>query len=353
MPSSSSRLRLALPSKGMEEQTLEFLSAAGLSVNRSNPRQYRARIRGLPGVEVLFQRAADIFAKVDEGSVDLGITGFDIVREHQREDDDIVILYPGLGYGQCQLVLAVPESWIDVTSVADLAEISSQFRARGRELQVATKYQNLARQFLYDHGINYFSIVESSGALEVAPALGYADVVCDLMSSGVTLRENRLKTIAGGVLLESQSCLIANGKSLLADAEKLHLCRAVLELIEAYLRSREYLSLTANIRGDSAEDVARQVTAYTEVAGLSGPTISRVYPKAGAEADWFAATVVVQRELLQRAVDCLRKAGASSVTAIALRYVFESKCWSYEALRRQLEGARGRGPGARELETVG
>lgn len=347
-------LRLALPSKGMEAETLEFLAAAGLAVNRSNPRQYRARLQGMAGVEVLFQRAADIFSKVAEGSVDLGITGFDIVREHQREDDDTLVLYSGLGYGHCALVLAVPESWIDVTSVADLAEVSSDLRGRGAELRIATKYPNLTRQFLFDHGITYFSIVESSGALEAAPALRYADVICDLMTSGVTLRENRLKTIAGGTVLESQACLIANRRLLRADPGKVQHTRALLELIEAYLRSREFLSLTANIRGDTAEAVARQVTAHAEVAGLSGPTVAPVFPKAGGESGWFAVTIVVQRDLLQRAVDCLRKAGAANITATGLRYVFDARSWSFEALRRQLEGERaggeragatGRGPG--------
>src|SRR5256885_2774604 len=91
-------LRLALPSKGMEEATLSFLKSCGLSVNRTNPRQYRATVPALSGVQVLFQRANDIFAKVDEGSVDLGVTGYDIVREHQYEDDNVVVLMNGLGY---------------------------------------------------------------------------------------------------------------------------------------------------------------------------------------------------------------------------------------------------------------
>lgn len=342
MADSSAALRVALPSKGMEAETLDFLSAAGLTVNRVNPRQYRARIERLPGVEVLFQRAADIFAKVGEGSVDLGVTGLDVVREHHHEDDEVAIMYPGLGYGHCSLVLAVPEGWIDVASVADLAEIATDFRSQGRELRVASKYPNVTRQFLFDHGITFFQIVESSGALEAAPALNYADVICDLMTSGVTLRENRLKTVAGGVVLESQACLVANRKALLADVNKLHLSGALLELIEAYLRSREYASLTANISGESAEAVARLVTAHSEVAGLSGPTVSRVFPKVGGEVDWFAVTIVVKHELLQQAVDCLRRAGASSITAIDLRYVFEARCWSYEALKRQLEGSRAR-----------
>jgi ATP phosphoribosyltransferase len=107
-PRVTDELRLALPSKGMEEATLGFLAACGMAVDRSNPRQYRAALRAPAGVTVLFQRAADIFAKVDEGSVDLGITGYDIVREHEREDDDVEVLYRELGYGRCALVLAVP-----------------------------------------------------------------------------------------------------------------------------------------------------------------------------------------------------------------------------------------------------
>src|SRR5918911_1057085 len=235
-------VRIALPSKGMEEQTLEFLAACGLKVNRPNPRQYRASISALPGLEVLFQRANDIFDKVEEGSVDLGITGYDIVREHQREDDGVVMLQQALGYGTCALVMAVPEGWIDVSSVTDVAEICAEFRRSGRDLRVATKYPNLTRQFLFDHGINYFRLVESSGALEAAPQLGYADLIVDLMTSGVTLRENRLKMVAGGQILASQACLIGNRRTLQASPENLELTRAALELIEAHLRSRDFYS---------------------------------------------------------------------------------------------------------------
>jgi ATP phosphoribosyltransferase len=331
-------LRMALPSKGLEEATLDFLSACGLRVNRTNPRQYRATIPALPGAQVLFQRANDIFAKVDEGSVDLGVTGYDIVREHQYEDDNVVVLMNGLGYGHCELVVAVPEGWIDTTSMVDLAQISADLRTRGRELRVATKYPNLTRQFLYDHGINYFRLVESSGALEAAPQLGYADLIVDLMTSGVTLRENRLKMVAGGQILASQACLIGNRRTLQASPENLELTRAALELIEAHLRSRDFYSITANIRAESPEAVARRVTAHAEVAGLRGPTIARVYPKVGGDEGWFAVTVVVESKLIISAVDSLRRAGASHITVVGVRYVFESRSWSFEALRRRLAG---------------
>jgi ATP phosphoribosyltransferase len=338
------QLRLALPSKGMEDATLQFLAACGMAVDRSNPRQYRAALRAPAGVTVLFQRAADIFDKVDEGSVDLGITGYDIVAEHEHEDDDVEVLYRELGYGRCSLVLALPDAWIDASSIADLAQVATDLRAKGTELRVATKYGNLTRQFLYQHGINYFTIVESQGALEAAPTMGYGDVVSDLMTSGVTLRENRLKTIDGGTILSSEACLIGNRRQLAASETKLQRTRAILELIEAYLRGRNYASLTANVRGDSAETVARRVTALEAIAGLRGPTISRVYPKAGAEPDWFAVTVIVRRDLLLTAVEHLRKAGATEVTVHDVHYVFEHRSWSFEALQRHL-GLRSRGSG--------
>ncbi|HZU06275.1 MAG TPA: ATP phosphoribosyltransferase [Chloroflexota bacterium] len=347
-------LRLALPSKGMEEDTLRFLAACGLGVERSNPRQYRATLRHPPGVTVLFQRAADIFDKVDEGSVDLGITGYDVVAEHQREDDDVVVLYRGLGYGRCSLVLAVPDGWLDVATIADLAEVATALRARGAELRVATKYPNLTRQFLYQHGINYFTLVASQGALEAAPTMGYSDVVADLMTSGVTLRENRLKTIAGGTILESEACLIGNRRQLGASDTKLQRTRAILELVEAYLRGRNYVSLTGNVRGESEEAVARRVTAVEAIAGLRGPTIARVYPKAGGERDWYAVTVVVRRDLLLTAVEHLRKVGAAEISVQDVHYVFEQRSWSFEALQRQLGTRRGAGrPEAMDLPDLG
>jgi ATP phosphoribosyltransferase len=344
-------LRVALPSKGMEDDTLAFLKMCGLTVDRSNSRQYRASLRSLAHVEVTFQRASDIFAKVDEGSVDLGITGYDVVAEYRREDDRVTVLMPELGYGRCALVVGVPESWIDVGTIADLAEVSASLHARGRDLRVATKYVNLTREFLYDNGVNYFTLVESSGALEAAPSLGYADMIADLTSSGVTLRENRLKTIAGGTILPSEACLIANREELRADPGKLERTRLMLELMEASLRSRSFLSITANVRGGTAETVARQVIAHGDVAGLRGPTIARVYPKSLDEDDeeWYAVTVIVSRDRLQEAVDALRRAGASDTTAVPLVYVFESRSWSFEALLRVLEERPSPGLGARRL----
>lgn len=333
-----SALRLALPSKGWEDDTLRFLSQCGLRVDRSNPRQYRARMRGLPSgyAEVVFQRATDIFDEVNAGSVDLGITGYDIVAEHRSEEDDVLVVHNELGFRRCALVLAVPEGWVDVTSVSDLAEVAVELRGAGRELRVATKYANLARQFLFDRGITYFTLVEVSGAIEAAPALETADIICDLTSSGVTLRENRLKPISGGVVVESQACLIGNRRELLADPQRLEATRELLELMDAYLRSRQQISITANIQGASAEAVASRVLGAGGVAGLRGPTIARVFPKEPSEGEWFALTVVIGEDALLPTVEALRRAGASDVSAVQVRYVFEHRSWTFEALKRQL-----------------
>lgn len=338
-----SALRLALPSKDWEDDTLRFLGQCGLRVDRSNPRQYRARMSGLPSgpAEVVFQRAPDIFEEVSAGTVDLGVTGFDIVAEHRSEEDDIVVVYDKLGFRRCALVIAVPEGWVDVSSVSDLAEVGAELRTAGREMRVATKYPNLTRQFLYDRGITHFSLVEVSGAIEAAPALETADIICDITSSGVTLRENRLKMINGGTVLESQACLIGNRRELQANAEHLDATRGLLELMEAYLRSRQQVSITANIPGESAEEVARQVLASGGAAGLRGPTIAPVFPKdASVEGRWFAVTVVVGEDILLPTVEALRRAGASEVSATQVRYVFEHRSWTYEALRRQLSVSR-------------
>jgi ATP phosphoribosyltransferase len=331
-----SALRIALPSKGWEDDSLRFLGNCGLRVDRSNPRQYRARMRGLPTgpAEVVFQRATDIFEEVNAGTVDLGLTGYDIVAEHRSEEDQIVVVHGELGFRRCALVVAVPEGWVDVTS--DLAEVAVELRSTGRELRVATKYPNLTRQFLYDRGMTYFELVEVSGAIEAAPALETADIICDITSSGVTLRENRLKAIAGGVVVESQACLIGNRRELQADAQRLEATRCLLELIEAYLRSRQQISITANIPGESAEAVARRVLASGGVAGLRGPTVARVFPKDASDGEWFALTVVVGEDVLLPTVEALRRAGAREVSATQVRYVFEYRSWTFEALKHQL-----------------
>lgn len=331
-------VRFALPSKGkLEKATLDFLAASGLEVLRLNERQYIASIPSVPQLEVLFQRALDIVSKVDEGSADLGITGYDILCEQAEGYDDVLILCKNLGYGSCELVLAVPESWLDVSSFDDFAELTILFKQKGRDIRVATKYPSLVRKWFYERGVFHFSLVEVQGALEVAPGLGYADAIADLTSSGTTLRENHLKRLSGGTILESQACLIGNKRHLQEKTDKLDTTRLILELMEAHLRAKKLISLTANIRGESAEVIARNLMKERALCGPHGPAIAKVYSKIWGEDDWYTTTIVVEEGMLLRAVDHLRKAGGTDIMVFSPNSVFDSKSWNYQSVIENLK----------------
>lgn len=332
-------LRLGLPSKGrIEEVTMRFFEAAGLPVSRPNPRQYAGRVDGRPDVSVIFQRAADIVAKVDDGSLDVGVTGYDQVCEYRYDDDNLIVLMEDLGYSRCQIVVAVPEAWLDIATVADLADLAVELKTGGRELRIATDYPNLARAFLYRHGVNYFVLTGAEGALEAAPSMGYADLIIGLTETGTTLRDNRLKLLEGGRLLRSQACLIGNRRALAGSPAKRPPLRAIMELIEARLRVRDYRRLTANIRGESPEAVAQSVIAHLETAGAQGPTVARVYPKhAPLGESWFAVTIIVRTDQLLAAVDHLRRTGAAGISVHTPEYIFEAESWTYKAAMHALE----------------
>ena len=317
-------LRLAVPSDGaLHEETLRLLTACGLDVHRSNQRRYTAEMPSLPGVTVHFQRSADIGLEVEEGTADLGVTGYDKYLETRREGGEAAVIIEGLDFGHSKLVLGVPDSWIDVESVSDLAELAMEFREEGRDLQVATKYPRSVGRFLLRSGVNYFSLVPSSGTLEVAPTMGYADIIADITSSGTTLRENRLKTIQGGVIMSSEACLVANRRQVASSEEKLQLATALLERIEARLEAKDLYSVTANLRGETAEGVASLVLDHGDISGLRGPTISKVHTLEGD--GWFAVTVLVERAKMMEAVKRFREIGASSVTVSQPDYVFRSR----------------------------
>lgn len=333
----ASTLRLALPNKGqLSAPTLDFLAAAGLKVSRPNERQYVATIPSVPDMTVLFQRAGDISTKVDEGSADVGITGYDIVREKGIGRDNTVVLWEELGYGACELVLAVPEYWIDVTSTGDFADLSASFKGKGKILTIATKYPNLTKEWLYDRGIIHFSLVEAEGALEAAPSIGYADVIVDVSASGTTLRDNRLKQIAGGTILKSQACLIANKRLLRDDMGKLRMTRTILEFIEAHLRAKQFVSVATNIHGESPEAVVRKLHTEKHFDGLREIDISKVFSASQGKDDLYSVSIMVERALLLEVVDQLRKAGGANIKVSETSYLFDSLSLHYEALTDQL-----------------
>ena len=333
---STDGLRLVLPSDGdLYEPSLAFMRDCGVPVDRPSIRRYTATVPALPGSTVLFQRTADIPQKVEEGSAELGITGLDRFLEYRREGSPVIPIMEDLGFGHCELVLAVPDSWLDVVSMDDLADLAVEFRQEGKQLRIATKYPLLLRRFLFSRGINYFSLVQASGTLEAAPAAGYADLIADLTASGATLRENRLKTVEDGTILVSQACLIGNLTLLRAAPWGLDLTRRMLEIMEGRLRASSFYRLTANVRGSSPEVVSANILTRADLAGLQGPTISRVYNVE--EQDWYAVSLVVPREKLHDAVDHLRQAGGIDISASQVSYLFKDLCQAYKKLLESLE----------------
>ncbi|WEX08438.1 ATP phosphoribosyltransferase [Chelativorans sp. AA-79] len=203
---------LALPSKGrLKDEAVERLKQAGFAIRLpENERRYRAAVDGFDGLEVTFLSASEIARELDRGSIDLGITGEDLVRETIPDWESRVAIPARLGFGHADVMVAVPDVWFDVSTMADLDDVAADFRHRhGRRLRIATKYWRLTQQFFSQkHGIQVYRIVESLGATEGAPASGSADVIVDITSTGSTLKANHLKVLDDGVILRSQACLV-------------------------------------------------------------------------------------------------------------------------------------------------
>lgn len=336
-------VRFAIPSKGsLYDAALGFLESSGLKVSRPNPRQYTARIKALPQVEVLLHRSADVVQKVMAGDVDIGITGLDLLSELAADEPNVVIAVEDLGFGGVDLVLAVPEAWVDVQSWRDLADLAAEWAAEGRQLRIATKYPNLVRSFCYRQGINVFTLVDSQGATEAAPALGYADLIADITETGTTFRENRLKIVAGTTMLRSQACLIVGRRAMRQDPAKLATVKAILELIEARRRARSFAQIIANVPGSDVSDVGRRIVAVPELAGLQGPTIAPVFDKtanrAGEHAppSWYSVSLVVQSDRTLGAVEHLRSLGSTGIVVLPLHYVFGDRSDTFTRLQEQL-----------------
>ena len=315
-----SDIRLALPSKGrLESLALDFLASAGLRVDKPNPRQYFARMPTLPGLTVMFQRPGDIVVSVREGSVDFGLAGLDAVEERRGDGGEILILHEALRFGQCALELAVPEAW----PVASVPELVAHSRTLPHPLRVATQYATLTRRFLTQHGLTEFHLITAEGALEVAPAIGYADIISDLVSSGQTLRDNHLRRLSDGVILESQGVFFANRAALRARPEVLSVARQLLEYMEAYMRGQENYLVIANMRHPSPEAIAEALFSRPDLGGLQGPTIAPIYTRQGER--WHSVSIVVHKDRLIPAVRALREAGGSGVIVSPMTYIFEEE----------------------------
>lgn len=268
-------LIIAVPSKGrLQENAFAFFARAGLELARAGgARDYRGAITGLPGVEVAFLSASDIVGQLATGAAHLGITGEDLLREQLADADAVVEFVAPLGFGSADVVVAVPQAWIDVRTMADLDDVAADIRQRhARRLRVATKYVNLTRRFFAEHGVSDYRIVESLGATEGAPAAGTAEVIVDITTTGATLAANALKIIDDGVILRSQANLVASVSAAWSGAAR-RAARTILTRIAAEEEARSVRELTTMLPpGTSLPDDLAGRFGATLPFGLPGAT---------------------------------------------------------------------------------
>lgn len=335
-------IRLAIPSNGrLERDALAFMEACGLGIDRRDQRQYTATVPSLPGLDAVWQRQNDIVRGIALGALDLAIVGQDALEEQTigtAAADDILVLHDALDISHCELYLAVPQAWAGVQSMADLTAFAARLTENeGRPLRVATKFPRLTGRFLIAHNIDH-ELVKADGTLEIAPSLGFADMIADLVSTGTTLRANNLRPLTDGLIIHSQGVLIANRQRLCERQAVQQIARDLLEFIEAYLRAQNCYTVVANVRGTTPEAISRKMLDYEHIRGLQGPTISPVIPHdapIGANG-WFAVQIVVKKDALSAAIRELRAIGGSGVIVTPVRYIFEEEPARYQAMMKEI-----------------
>jgi ATP phosphoribosyltransferase len=305
-------LIVAVPAKGrLQENAEAFFARAGLTLMKPRgARDYRGAIAGLDGVEVAYLSAAEITSQLAAGGVHLGVTGEDLVREMIPDADKRVVLIEGLGFGFANVVVAVPQAWIDVRTMADIDDVATAFRHHHeRKMRVASKYINLTRDFFSSHGVIDYRIVESSGATEGAPAAGTAEMIVDITTSGATLAANGLKVVEDGTILRSQANLIAARKAPWGETER-NLARVILDRVAAQARARAFREVRARFAAGTDMLVENAKQKFSIETPFGGPTSSGMLILHCPPDQVYALT------------SFLRESGAEAVAVADLDYVF-------------------------------
>ncbi len=216
-------LKLGVPSKGrLMEKTFDWFAARGISLSRTgSDREYAGRVDGVDGVELVLLSAGEIPREMAAGRIHLGVTGTDLVREKLGQWEQRVEELAKLGFGHADLIIAVPQAWVDVDTMDDLDAAAAAFRARhGFRLRIATKYHRLMRDYLREQGVADYQLVDSQGATEGTVKNETAEAVADITSTGDTLRANHLKILSDGLVLRSEATLFRARNADLSDAER-------------------------------------------------------------------------------------------------------------------------------------
>ncbi|MEM7596573.1 MAG: ATP phosphoribosyltransferase [Pseudomonadota bacterium] len=226
-------IKLGVPSKGrLMEKTFDWFGARGLTLGRAgSDREYAGLVDGMDGIELVLLSAGEIPRELAAGHIHLGVTGTDLIREKLAQWEQRVEPLTELGFGQADLVLAVPSLWVDVNTLDDLDAVSAAFRAKhGFRLRIATKYHRIVREFLREHGVADYQLVDSQGATEGTVKNETAEAIADITSTGDTLRANHLKTLEDGLVLRSQATLFRARDVPLSDEDRLTR-RGLLEML--------------------------------------------------------------------------------------------------------------------------
>ena len=303
---------IAVPAKGrLQEHTDAFFARAGLElVKPRGERDYRGAIKGVAGVEIAYLSASEITLLLAQGAVHFGVTGEDLVREEMPDPDAKVVLLEALGFGDANVIVAVPQAWIDVNSMADLDDVATAFRLKhDRKMRVATKYLNLTRGFFSKHGITDYRIVESAGATEAAPATGTAELIVDITSTGSTLAANGLKIVEDGIILRSQANLVASRGADWSE-ENRDIARDVLDRIAAQARARAFREVRARFAECDANLIEEAKRRFGVETPFGGPTSSGMI------------TLHCPPASVHELTAFLRERGAQAVAVADLDYVF-------------------------------
>lgn len=317
---SDTPLVMAFPSKGrLKEQAEAWLLDCGFRLEiEGGARGYRAALKGLPGAELRLLSASDIALAVDAGDVHIGITGEDLIRERGEGVEERIMLLRALGFGRADLVVAAPQGWIDVETMADVDEVAHRYLARtGSPLRVATKYGVQTRAFFAGKGILDYRIVESLGATEGAPAAGAAELVVDITTTGATLAANNLKVVSDGVILRSEAQLAASLSAPWGEAQ-LAVLQKLISVVEARSRGKK----RASLRWPPEQDAA--------AAQAIAPFLSD--GRATRRSDGLLA---LQSEVFDIAA-ALQAAGVEAVSVTKAEYVFEPRCEPVQRLRERI-----------------
>jgi ATP phosphoribosyltransferase len=317
-------LVIAVPSKGrLQDNTAAFFARAGIVlVQGRGARDYRGRIAGMDAVEIAFISASEIVRELAAGTAHFGVTGEDLVRETIPDADSKVELLTRLGFGNANVVVAVPQAWIDVKSMADLEDVASAFRARrGERMRVATKYINLTRRFFAERHVTDYRIVESLGATEGAPAAGGAELIVDITTTGATLAANALKILDDGVILRSEANLVASLTAPWSKANR-EAARIILSRIEAEEAARTTREVAAQL--DDPQDE------------LFTTAKERFHSPLRRYGDDGWATFSCPTDKVAELADWLIHQGAIEVTVSALEYVFSATNHLHDKLLARL-----------------